>query len=92
MEGPHFTGIHHFGFEVDDLDKAGRKLEAAHGHWLTAKDVSDAEPRDGIHTNFEQKRSGPTASLSTSRRQAGKARGVAEDCSACRLSPHNSFG
>src|SRR5262245_60397963 len=36
--GSHFTGIHHFGFEVDDLDEAGRKLEAAHGHRLTAKD------------------------------------------------------
>jgi hypothetical protein len=38
----------HFGFEVDDLDEAGRKLEAAHGHRLTAKDVSDAELRDGV--------------------------------------------
>ena len=57
--GPHFTGIHHFGFEVDDLDEAGRKLEAAHGHRLTAKDVSDATLRDGVHTNFEQKWSGP---------------------------------
>jgi catechol 2,3-dioxygenase-like lactoylglutathione lyase family enzyme len=57
--GPHFTGIHHFGFEVDDLDEAGRKLEAAHGHRLTAKDVSDAALRDGVHTNFEQKWSGP---------------------------------
>jgi catechol 2,3-dioxygenase-like lactoylglutathione lyase family enzyme len=57
--GPHFTGIHHFGFEVDDLDEAGRKLEAAHGHRLTAKDVSDAALRDRVHTNFEQKWSGP---------------------------------
>ena len=56
--GPHFTGIHHVCFEVDDLDEAGRKLEGAHGHWLTAKDVSDAEPRDGVHTNFEEKWSG----------------------------------
>jgi catechol 2,3-dioxygenase-like lactoylglutathione lyase family enzyme len=57
--GPHFTGIHHFGFEVDDLAEAGRKLEAAQGHRLTAKDVSDAALRDGVHTNFEQKWSGP---------------------------------
>ena len=57
--GRHFTGIHHFGFEVDDLDEAGRKLEAAHGHRLTAKDGGDAVLRDGVHTNFEQKWSGP---------------------------------
>ena len=52
-------GINHFGFEVDDLDEAGRKLEAAHGQRLTAKAVSDAELRDGVHANFEQKWSGP---------------------------------
>jgi catechol 2,3-dioxygenase-like lactoylglutathione lyase family enzyme len=57
--GPHFTGLHHFGFEVDDLDEAGRQLEAAHGHRLTAKGVDDAALRDGVHTNFEQKWSGP---------------------------------
>ena len=57
--GPHFTGIHHFGFEVDDLDEASRKLEAAHGQRLTAKDESDAAMRDGVHANFEMKWSGP---------------------------------
>ena len=57
--GPHFTGIHHFGFEVDDLDAAGEKLEAAHGLRLTAKGESDAQMRDGLHANFEQKWSGP---------------------------------
>jgi hypothetical protein len=25
--GPNFDGIHHFGFEVDDLDEACRNLE-----------------------------------------------------------------
>lgn len=59
VHGPYFTGIHHFGFEVDDLDEAGRKLEVAHGQRLTAKDISDAALRDGVHTNFEQKWSGP---------------------------------
>ena len=57
--GPNFRGIHHFGFEVDDLDEAGRKLEAVHWQRLTAKEVSDAELRDGVHANFEQKWSGP---------------------------------
>src|SRR5215469_13347203 len=46
--GPHFTGIHHFGFEVDDLEEAGRKLEAAHGERLERKELSDAALRDGI--------------------------------------------
>ncbi len=50
--GPHFAGIHHFGFEVDDLDEAGRRLEAAHGQRLTRKEVSDAAMRDGVHANF----------------------------------------
>jgi len=33
--GPHFTGVHHFGFEVDDLDEACQKLEGAHGERQT---------------------------------------------------------
>jgi catechol 2,3-dioxygenase-like lactoylglutathione lyase family enzyme len=57
--GPNFDGIHHFGFEVDDLDEACRKLENAHAQRLTAKDGSDAAMRDGVHTNFEMKWSGP---------------------------------
>ena len=57
--GAHFTGIHHFGFEVDDLAAAGQKLEEAHGRRLEAKDSSDAAMRDGVHANFEQKWSGP---------------------------------
>src|SRR3982074_2195233 len=38
--GPNFDGIHHFGFEIDDLDDACQKLEAAHGRRLEAKDGS----------------------------------------------------
>src|SRR5215470_17796844 len=29
--GPNYNGIHHFGFEVDDLDEACEKLDAAQG-------------------------------------------------------------
>ena len=57
--GPHFTGIHHFGFEVDDLDEAGQRLEGAHGHRLQRKEESDAAMRDGVQANFEQKWAGP---------------------------------
>ena len=39
--------------------RSSTSMEAAHGHRLTAKDISDAELHDGVHTNFEQKWSGP---------------------------------
>src|SRR5712692_6148612 len=39
--GPNFSGIHHFGFEVDDLDEACEKLEGVHAERLTAKDGVD---------------------------------------------------
>ena len=57
--GPNYSGIHHFGFEVEDLDEARAKLESAHGRRLTAKEGSDAAMRDGVHVNFEQKWAGP---------------------------------
>ena len=57
--GENFTGIHHFGFEVDDLDQACEKLEGAHGRRLTAKDHVDATMAAGGHANFEMKWSGP---------------------------------
>jgi hypothetical protein len=34
-------------------------LEKAHGQRLTAKEVSDAAMRDGVHANFEMDWSGP---------------------------------
>ena len=57
--GPNFSGIHHFGFEVDDLDAACQNIEKARGQRLTAKEVSDAPMRDGVHANFEMKWAGP---------------------------------
>ena len=57
--GPNFDGIHHFGFQVDDLDEACRRLEEAHARPLTAKDESDAAMRDGVHAYFEMKWAGP---------------------------------
>ena len=57
--GPNFDGIHHFGFEVDDLDEACQKLENAHAQRLTAKDGVDATMAGGGHANFEMKWSGP---------------------------------
>ena len=36
--GPNFSGIHHIGFQVDDLDQTSRSLEAAKGSLLTARE------------------------------------------------------
>ena len=57
--GPNFNGIHHFGFEVEDLDAACEKLENAHAQRLTAKDGVDATMAGGGHANFEMKWAGP---------------------------------
>ena len=60
--GPNFTGIHHFGFEVDDLGRACEKLENVHADRLTAKTGAETEAYAEIragHANFEMKWSGP---------------------------------
>lgn len=57
--GPNFSGIHHIGFEVEDLDDASQKLEQAEGKQLTAKDGLDMEMAAGNHRNFEMKWAGP---------------------------------
>jgi len=57
--GPNYNGIHHFGFEVDDLDEACQKLQAARATPLTRKDGIDAAMAAGGHRNFEMKWAGP---------------------------------
>jgi catechol 2,3-dioxygenase-like lactoylglutathione lyase family enzyme len=57
--GSNFNGIHHFGFEVENLDEAAVKLEQAAGQQLTAKDNLDMEMAPGTHRNFEMKWAGP---------------------------------
>jgi len=57
--GPNFSGIHHFGFEVDDLDDASRRIELANGQRLTHKDGVDTVMAAGGHANFEMKWAGP---------------------------------
>src|SRR5271156_2358673 len=39
--GENFTGIHHFGFEVENLDTAVNQLEIANAEQLTGKDHVD---------------------------------------------------
>jgi catechol 2,3-dioxygenase-like lactoylglutathione lyase family enzyme len=57
--GENFTGIHHFGFEVDDLDGAVKQLQLANAEQLTGKDHVDTTMAAGGHANFEMKWSGP---------------------------------
>jgi catechol 2,3-dioxygenase-like lactoylglutathione lyase family enzyme len=57
--GANFSGIHHIGFEVEDLDGAVEQLEHANGSELTAKDNLDMQMEPGSHRNFEMKWSGP---------------------------------
>jgi catechol 2,3-dioxygenase-like lactoylglutathione lyase family enzyme len=56
--GPNYNGIHHFGFEVDDLDEACEKLEAAQAHRLTRKDGVATAMVPG-RRNVEVKWAGP---------------------------------
>ena len=57
--GPNFSGIHHFGFEVDDLGEACQKLEAVKARRLTQKAGLDVAMAPGRHRNFEMKWAGP---------------------------------
>jgi catechol 2,3-dioxygenase-like lactoylglutathione lyase family enzyme len=57
--GPNYSGIHHFGFEVEDLSEACDKLEAAQAQRLTQKANLDAAPPPSGHRNFEMKWAGP---------------------------------
>jgi catechol 2,3-dioxygenase-like lactoylglutathione lyase family enzyme len=57
--GPNYSGIHHFGFQVDNLDEACEKLEGAQGTRLTQKDNLDTMMAPGSHRNFEMKWAGP---------------------------------
>jgi len=56
--GPNYNGIHHFGFEVENLDEACEKLEAAQAHRLTRKDGVATAMVPG-RRNVEVKWAGP---------------------------------
>jgi catechol 2,3-dioxygenase-like lactoylglutathione lyase family enzyme len=57
--GPNYSGIHHFGFEVEDLNEAAAKLERAEGQRLEEKEGTGMEMAPGGHRNFEMKWAGP---------------------------------
>src|SRR6266481_2321108 len=53
--GPNYSGIHHIGFEVDDLDEASQALEHANAKRLSHKDGVEEVMAGGGHANFEMK-------------------------------------
>ena len=57
--GPNFSGIHHIGFQVDDLDEACGKLEAVNGKQLSHRDGLDRSMAPAGPRNFEMKWEGP---------------------------------
>ena len=57
--GPNYDGIHHIGFQVDDLDSASAKLEKVNGKRLQSRDAVDAAMGPQGPRNFEMKWAGP---------------------------------
>lgn len=57
--GPRYSGIHHIGFQVDDMEEASRKLEDARGQRITARPGVDVGTRSVTPRNYEVKWSGP---------------------------------
>jgi catechol-2,3-dioxygenase len=58
-DGPNYNGIHHIGFQVDDLDTACDKLEKVNGKQLSSRDGLDQAMAAGGPRNFEMKWAGP---------------------------------
>src|SRR5258708_25134418 len=56
--GPNYSGIHHFGFEVEDLDAAAAKLESARGERLAQKTGADKGLGGRRRRNFAVKPAG----------------------------------
>jgi catechol 2,3-dioxygenase-like lactoylglutathione lyase family enzyme len=57
--GPNYDGIHHIGFQVDDLESASAKLDKVNGKRLQSRDAVDAAMGPQGPRNFEMKWAGP---------------------------------
>ena len=58
--GPNYNGIHHIGFQVDDLDEASDKLEQVDGQRLNQRhDDNTLAQAAAAPRNFEVKWAGP---------------------------------
>ena len=59
-DGPNYNGIHHIGFQVDDLDNSAEKLEQADGTRLNQRhDDATLAQAAAAPRNFEVKWAGP---------------------------------
>ena len=56
--GPNYNGIHHIGFQVDDLDQACQKLEGSKGKVLSTREGLEMMAPTGTR-NFAMKWGGP---------------------------------
>ena len=57
--GPNYNGIHHIGFQVDDLDEAIQDLEGANGTQLSTREGLDRTMAPAGPRNVEMKWGGP---------------------------------
>ena len=58
--GPNYNGIHHIGFQVDDLDDSAEKLEQVEGQRLNQRhDDGTLAQAAAAPRNFEVKWAGP---------------------------------
>ena len=57
--GPNYSGLHHIGFHVEDLDEACARLEKAQAQRLTSKAGLDRAMASRGPRNFEMKWAGP---------------------------------
>jgi catechol 2,3-dioxygenase-like lactoylglutathione lyase family enzyme len=57
--GPNYNGIHHIGFQVDDLDEACQKMGQVRGKQLTSREGLDTSMSPAGPRNFEMKWGGP---------------------------------
>ena len=58
-DGPNYNGIHHLGFQVDDLDQACEQLNQVKGQQLNSREGLDAAMATRGPANFEMKWAGP---------------------------------
>ena len=58
LNGPNYNGIHHIGFQVEDLDEACQKLESVNGTALNSMEGLESIPPNSPR-NFEMKWSRP---------------------------------
>ena len=59
VNGPNYSGIHHIGFQVEDLTEACQKLENTPARQLTQKEGLDRAMASTSRRNFEMKWAGP---------------------------------